>query len=158
MRRAEALLIQKRNFALDTLQLTRAIKPTGTFTFGQFAPSQATTWMMWDGDLTATSHRDKGWLAEIAHGAPSLPGEWAVSYAYAHIKADAVLSAFSDSDFTATNVKGHRFSLSRALSRNKMATLTLFHTTAVDDTLAPGGGAGIGRDTNKLQFDIQAKF
>jgi len=51
---------------------------------------------------------DQGFLIEMALGRAKTKGDWMARYRYARIESDAVLSAFNDSDFGFTNVKGHR--------------------------------------------------
>lgn len=98
----------------------------------------------------ADSSEDTGWLVGGKYGKCKDPGSWELSYDYRDLEADAVVGAFSDSDFIGggTNGKGHRFGYTYQLAKNLQGVLTYFLNDKGDD----------GHDYNRLQADLVFKF
>jgi hypothetical protein len=101
-------------------------------------------------NTAATTSEDTGWLIGAKYGKAKDPGSWELSYDYRDLEADAVLGAFSDSDFIngGTNGKGHRFGYTYQLSKNVQGALTYF--------LNERGNAET--DYDRLQADLIFKF
>lgn len=104
-------------------------------------------------NTVARTNEDDGWLIGFMLNKAREPGSWDFRYNYREIEADAVLGAFSDSDFAGggTNNRGHEFGLNYQLTENLQAGLTYFlnerdRSTTTDD------------DYRKLQADLQFKF
>lgn len=93
---------------------------------------------------------DTGWLVGLSYGKAKAPGTWSLGYNYRDLEADAVVGAFSDSDFIGggTNGKGHKFGFEYALAKN--------FTTGVTYLMNEKGNAET--DYNRLQVDLQLKF
>lgn len=98
---------------------------------------------------------DTGWLVGATYNKASSPGDWQIGYEYRELERDAVLAAFTDSDFSngGTHGKGHKFSFKYALAKNIAAGATYF----LNDRDADGGGK---RDDTyrRLQLDVEMKF
>ena len=100
-------------------------------------------------------NEDTGWLIGATYNKASNPGDWQVGYEYRDLERDAVLGAFSDSDFIGggTDGKGHKFSFKYALAKNVAAGATYF----LNDR--DGDGDGQRDDTyRRLQLDVEMKF
>lgn len=98
----------------------------------------------------ADSSEDTGWLVGGKFGKCKDPGSWELSYDYRDLEADAVVGAFSDSDFIGggTNGKGHRFGAVYQLAKNTQAGLTYFLDEKGSDS----------HDYDRLQVDLMFKF
>lgn len=99
-----------------------------------------------------------GWLAGVSLGEAKNSMSWAVRYNYRELQKDAVLAAFSDSDFIGggTNGRGHTIGVDFAVFDNVVLSFTAF--------LNEKGISGEDADDHKhleyqrLQFDISAKL
>ena len=60
---------------------------------------------------TSADSLETGWLLGLRVGKTKKPGSWAFHYNYRQVEKDAVLGAFTDSDFSGggTDAKGHEF-------------------------------------------------
>lgn len=76
----------------------------------------------------ASTSEDEGWLVGFKLNKAKEPGTWDFRYNYRELEADAVLGAFSDSDFIGggTNGRGHEFGFNYQLTKNVQAGLTYF--------------------------------
>ncbi|MDD5459613.1 MAG: putative porin [Phycisphaerae bacterium] len=101
-------------------------------------------------NTSASTSRDTGWLVGGKLGKCKDKGSWEFSYDYRNLEADAVLGAFSDSDFVGggTDGKGHRFGYTYQLAKNLQGALTYF----LDDKSNDNHGY------NRLQADLVFKF
>lgn len=93
---------------------------------------------------------DTGWLVGCSYGKVKEKGSWALSYNYRDLEADAVVGAFTDSDFIGggTNGKGHSFGFEYGLAKNFSTGLTYL--------MNEKGNAQT--DYDRLQLDFQLKF
>jgi len=101
-------------------------------------------------NTSASTGADTGWLIGTKYGKCKEPGSWELSYDYRDVEADAVLGAFSDSDFIGggTDGKGHRFGYTYQLAKNLQGALTYFlNEKGSQET-----------DYNRLQADLVFKF
>jgi hypothetical protein len=57
---------------------------------------------------------DTGWAAFFSWGKAAKKGDWSLYYKYAHLEPNAVVGAFTDSDFGFADKKGHHLKLSWA--------------------------------------------
>lgn len=94
-----------------------------------------------------------GWLAGIRIGKTKKAGSWAFRYIYREVEKDAVLGAFTDSDFRGggTNARGHEIGGSYQLFENAAFNLSYFVNEIgidKDDT----------EDFQRLQADLQLGF
>lgn len=98
----------------------------------------------------ADSNQDTAWLVGGKYGKCKDPGSWELSYDYRDVEADAVVGAFSDSDFIGggTNGKGHRLGATYQLAKNTQTALSYFLNEKGNDR----------RDYDRLQFDLLFKF
>ena len=101
-------------------------------------------------NTSASTSQDTGWLVGGKLGKCKDKGSWEFSYDYRNLEADAVLGAFSDSDFVGggTNGKGHRFGYTYQLAKNLQGALTY----CLDDKSNDNHGY------NRLQADLVFKF
>ena len=103
--------------------------------------------------LYSNSERTLGWLFEVVAGWPQVAKfrDWQVSASYRYLQRDAVLDAFTDSDFHlgGTDAKGWVIGGKYGLARNTWLQLRYLSSAAID-------GPPLGIDT--LQVDLNAKF
>lgn len=101
---------------------------------------------------TAADSVNTGWLVGFRVGKAKKPGSWAFRYNYRQVEKDAVLGAFTDSDFRGggTDAKGHELGGEFQLANN-----TAFHATYFINTI---GLDAAESDFNRLQLDLQLKF
>ncbi|MHC5142900.1 MAG: putative porin [Planctomycetota bacterium] len=95
---------------------------------------------------------DTGWLIGTTLNKAKDPGTWQFGYNYRDLEADAVLGAFTDSDFArdgVTNVRGHVFNYTYALAKNTSVGATYF----LDENLNKDP-----EDNQRLQIDLKVKF
>ena len=97
--------------------------------------------------------RTMGYQVQLTIGWPdvTLPGNWRTQFAYKYLQADAVLDAFTDSDFHlgGTDAKGWIFGLDYGVGENTWMTLRYITADAID---------GIPFGVDVIQLDINAKF
>ena len=96
------------------------------------------------------SGEDTGWFVGASYNKCKDPGSWQLSYDYRDLESDAVLGAFSDSDFIGggTNGKGHRIGGVYQLAKNVQVGLTYFMDEKGNDE----------HDYDRLQADFMFKF
>lgn len=101
-------------------------------------------------NCAAVSSDDTGWLIGFKVNKAKDPGSWEASYDYRDLEKDAVLGAFSDSDFIGggTNGKGHRFGFKYQLAKNWQFGLAYFLNKEGDGNT----------DYRRLQADLIFKF
>jgi len=102
---------------------------------------------------TAADSLETGWLVGIRVGKAKKPGSWALRYIYREVEKDAVVGAFTDSDFRGggTDAKGHEMGGAYQFAKNAAFNLTYFiNEIGLEETDAS--------DFNRLQADIQLKF
>lgn len=96
---------------------------------------------------------DSGYMIKATLGSPEilLNGDWQLSLAYRYLEADAVLDAFTDSDFHlgGTNNKGFILGAQYGLSRNTWLTARWLSSREV---------TGLPLSINTLQVQFNAKF
>ena len=96
---------------------------------------------------------DTGYLVRAAVGMPNmlLKGDWQLSLAYRYLEADAVLDAFTDSDFHlgGTNNKGFIVGAQYGLSRNTWLSARWLSSREI---------SGLPLSINTLQLYFNAKF
>ncbi len=96
---------------------------------------------------------DLAWYTAFQVGMPALEkfGDWQAAVGYRYVESDAVVDAFTDSDFGGggTNVQGFTIGGSMALSPLVRIALTWLSSNEI-------AGPPLSSDT--LQFDINAKF
>jgi len=94
-----------------------------------------------------------GWLLRAGFGNAEVArlGDWQVFSAYRHVERDAVLDAFTDSDFRlgGTDAKGYTIGGSLGLGRDTAATFRLMSGDSIS-------GAPLSIDV--LQLDLAARF
>ncbi len=97
--------------------------------------------------------KTKGWLIRAGFGDAEISrfGTWQVFSAYKHVERDAVLDAFTDSDFRlgGTDAKGYTVGGSYGLGRDTAATLRLMSADSIS-------GAPLSIDV--LQLDLAVRF
>jgi hypothetical protein len=99
---------------------------------------------------TLVHSKGKGWLVGFKLNKAKEPGSWEFGYNYRDLEADAVLGAFSDSDFIGggTDGKGHEVGVKYQLYKNIQAALSYFVNERDDDN----------DDYRRLQADLIFKF
>jgi len=106
-----------------------------------------------DNGVGPTKPRTLGYQFGVKIGWPyvTMPNNWNVSLFYKYLQRDAVLDAFTDSDFHlgGTDAKGWVLTASYGLLDNTWITARLLSTDSID-------GEIMGVDT--LQVDVSAKF
>lgn len=103
--------------------------------------------------LYPIKERTLGWRMELMFGWPVISklGDWQISGAYRYLQRDAVLDAFTDSDFHlgGTDSKGYILGASYGLGRNLWFRANWLSATEID-------GPPLAIDV--LQFDLNARF
>jgi hypothetical protein len=101
-----------------------------------------------------------GWLVRAAVGWPVVAkrGNWLAALSYRYLERDAVLDAFTDSDFHlgGTDAKGYVLEFQYGLDDDIWLTTKWMSSDEVEGDLIGGGGGPFGIDT--IQFDLNAKF
>lgn len=102
---------------------------------------------------------DTAYLLRVAVGMPSIRqiGDWQASFTYRRVGSDAVLDAFTDSDFGlgGTNMKGYTLGFSYGIEQNTAIGLRWMSADSIDSpTLVAGDKFGV--DT--LQMDLSVRF
>lgn len=99
------------------------------------------------------SNKTLGWSAKLTVGKPSieLPGDWQVFAGYRYLERDAVLDAFTDSDFRlgGTDAKGYFLGGSYGLDRNTWLSAKWMSADEID---------GLPYGVDVMQVDLNAKF
>lgn len=94
-----------------------------------------------------------GYMARVAVGMPTmlLKNDWQVFLAYRHLEADAVLDAFTDSDFHlgGTNNKGFILGGQYGLDKNTWLSVRWLSSNQI---------SGLPLSIDVFQFDLNAKF
>ena len=91
------------------------------------------------------------WLAGAALGKCKDQGDIGLRYCYRRAESDALVGAFTDSDFIGggTDGKGHELNINyQAASKTTLCATYFYNKTAIDD----------GNDYHRVQFDVQMKF
>jgi hypothetical protein len=103
-----------------------------------------------------------GYLARVAVGWPviSKARDWQVSFTYRYLERDAVLAAFTDSDFHlgGTDAEGYVLRFDYGIADNTWMSLRWLSANEIDGNSYPeaSGTGKFGVDT--LQLDVNAKF
>jgi hypothetical protein len=104
----------------------------------------------------AVGSEDTGYEGGFQIGLDKDPGDLAFTYAWEHLETDAVISAFSESDFGpdgGTNSEGHILRLNYVLLKNLALTSTAYITEPIDEV------EGRNPETSyRWQVDVTAKF
>lgn len=101
---------------------------------------------------TEADDNDTGYLAGIKLGKAKKPGQFELGYNYRDLEKDAVVGAFTDSDFRGggTNGEGHKFQAKVAIASQWSFGATYFVNAKKPDT--------DDTDYNRLQLDLACKF
>jgi hypothetical protein len=102
---------------------------------------------------SAVDSLNTGWLAGLRVGKAKKPGSWAFRYIYRKVEADAVVGAFTDSDFRGggTDAEGHEIGGELQLVDNTAFNVSYFINKI-------GLQADKKADFKRLQVDLQLKF
>ncbi len=118
-----------------------------------------------EGGYFDSGKEDTGWAAGFSVGKCVAPKSWSFRYEYRDIDRDAVVGAFTDSDFGGggTNASGHILGAEYMLAKNVRLAATYFlnHTDGSDwIRLIPGWGAreNVNGRYQRLQLDLNLKF
>ncbi len=111
------------------------------------------------GRVTLTDGKDHGYQYKLTVGMPQVknPRDWQVSFASRYLGSDAVLDAFTDSDFGlgGTNTKGYVLGMQYGLDRNAVLGLRWISADQIDSfTLNPAHKFSV----DGLQVDINVRF
>ena len=123
--------------------------------FGEYTTKMGDLPVSFYGDYVVNTandvEADTGWLLGTKLG-KAKPGQWEFGYNYRDLEADAVVGAFTDSDFAngGTDGKGHKFSAGYGLSKNAKLGLTYFCNDATDESPE--------ENYERLQIDLKVKF
>jgi putative porin len=95
--------------------------------------------------------KNQGWLAGFYFGKCKKPYSYSLKYNYRWLEKDAVVGAFSDSDFIGggTDGSGHEINLGFQIAKHIRAATTYFLNRK---------GLDEGTDFHRLQLDISFKF
>lgn len=111
------------------------------------------------GRVNLTDGDDKGYQYKLTVGMPQLKErhDWQGSFAYRYLGSDAVVDAFTDSDFGGggTNLKGYIIGLQYAVDRNAVVGLRWLSADQID-SFAPGSDNKFSLDV--MQADVNVRF
>jgi hypothetical protein len=111
------------------------------------------------GRVNLSDGDDKGYQYKLTVGMPKLKEarDWQVSMAYRYLGSDAVVDAFTDSDFGGggTNLKGYTLGLQYAVDRNAVVGLRWLSADQID-SFAPSADYKFSLDV--LQADVNVRF
>lgn len=93
--------------------------------------------------------QDTAYAVFVSYGKAKKPGEWDLSYKYAHIEANAVLGAYSDSDFGFADREGHKLSGTYQASKRMSWKAAVIATEGIENASA---------DFARIQVDCNVKF
>jgi len=96
---------------------------------------------------------DDGYAAGITYGRISSPGDWSLGYIYQDLGANAVVGAFSDSDFAGgtSDGRGHTFRAGYILQNGWNFSVRFVSGER-------GEAAGKKRDYNRLMADVSFRY
>jgi len=103
---------------------------------------------------------DTGYLAKVQMGPSSLKrGDWNASLAYRYLGSDAVLDAFTNSDFGlgGTNNKGLILGANYGLYNNTVLSARWMSSNAID-SYAPGSQPSTKLSVDTIQLDLTARY
>lgn len=113
---------------------------------------------------TVLDGKDTGYLARVTVGYPNISqmNQWNVSLAYRWLGSDAVLDAFTNSDFGmgGTNNKGYILGGSYGIEKNTWVTARWMASQLID-SMAPktaSGTAATKLNVDLLQIDLNSRF
>ncbi len=102
---------------------------------------------------TSSDHGDTGYAFRVDYGAPKIHRrhDWNAHLLYKHVESDAVLDAFTDSNFNlgGTNTEGYSLGINYGLLDNVWTSLEWISTDEID-------GANFGVDS--LRLDLNSRF
>lgn len=111
------------------------------------------------GRVTLVDGEDTGYQYKLTLGMPKLKEarDWQVSMAYRYLGSDAVVDAFTDSDFGGggTNLKGYTLGLQYAVDRNAVVGLRWISADQID-SFAPNTSYKFSLDV--MQADVNVRF
>lgn len=102
-------------------------------------------------NIAGDVEEDLGWSAGLTLGRLKAPGSWSVRYQYVRLEADAVVGAFTNSDFIGggTNGKGHIFGVDYQISAPVGGALTYYlNQRGIED----------GLEYHRFQADLNIRF
>src|SRR5690606_37126915 len=109
---------------------------------------------------SAIDKENKGWSMRVVVGWPNVAerGNWQTAMTYRYLERDAVLDAFTDSDFHlgGTDAKGYTLEFQYGLATDIWKVLKWISSDELKGDLIGGGGGPYGIDT--LQLDLNTKF
>jgi len=118
-----------------------------------------------NGGTFSSSDEDLGWGAGLTLGKCAAPKSWALRYEYRDLERDAVVGAFTDSDFAGggTNARGHIFGAEYMLAKDVRLSAAFFlaHTEGSDwIRLIPawGGRENVDGRYQRFILDLNVKF
>ena len=155
----------------------RELNLTGTINVAQFDPVHVLLTGDWVKNLgfkrdeikarTGYSIEDghaTGYMGRIQVGAPKItkPGDWNVSLAYRYLGSDAVLDAFTNSDFGlgGTNSKGTILGMNYGFDKNTWLTMRWMSSDLIDSAVPSTSGATFATKlaVDIIQFDLNTRF
>ena len=110
--------------------------------------------------------KDIGYMAKLQVGYPTTVkrGDWNVSLAYRYLGSDAVLDAFTNSDFGlgGTNNKGFILGANYGIDKNTWVTARWLSSSLIDSMAPQVSGVATTPPTklsvDMLQLDLNARF
>jgi hypothetical protein len=99
----------------------------------------------------AADNKNLGWLAGVSFGKCKEQFDFSVRYTYRALEADAVVGAFTDSDFIngGTDGKGHEWNVDFQIAKPLQFSFTYFFNQAPFED---------GENYNRAQLDLKLKF
>ncbi|MFC1552484.1 putative porin [Candidatus Latescibacterota bacterium] len=93
----------------------------------------------------------RSWLAGASYGKASDPGTFDLKYSYRYIEKDAIIGAFTDSDFLGggSDGKGHKIDFNYQVASKTKATVTVFLNQS---------GIDKSKEYTRIHFDLNFKL
>ena len=94
---------------------------------------------------------NQSWLVGFTFGSLNEPGTFNVRYSYRYIEKDAIIGAFTDSDFLGggSDGKGHKIDFNYQIASKTKATVTFFINQS---------GIVNSKDYNRVHLDFNFKL
>ncbi|MBT4482871.1 MAG: hypothetical protein HOC71_04235 [Candidatus Latescibacteria bacterium] len=128
----------------DDLEIFAELSPVG-------ALDKLTLFVDYVSNIADDVEDNRSWLAGFTFGKAKDPGSFDVRYSYRYIEKDAIIGAFTDSDFLGGGAdgQGHKFDFTYQVAAKTNATITVFiNQSGIDNS----------KDYNRIHLDFNFKL
>ena len=128
----------------DDLEIFAELSPVG-------ALDKLTLFVDYVSNIADDVEDNQSWLAGFAFGNVKEPGSFGVRYSYRYIEKDAIIGAFTDSDFLGGGAdgQGHKIDINYQIATKTKATMTFFiNQSGIDNS----------KEYNRIHLDLNFKL